>query len=133
MINQSNIPLVSVDTMNETHFEEVAIINVLLEQLSSKVDFDTISRSFEKLFEHMQEHFSSEEKLMKEAHYPSLNMHKADHDKVLNEARFAELQWRNKKDVELLREYMEEDVVVWLDQHIKAMDIPMADFISEFN
>jgi len=56
-------------------------------------------------------------------------MHKADHDKVLNEARYAEMQWRNKKDVDALKEYLEAGIVTWLDQHIKAMDTPLADFL----
>ncbi|RLA73687.1 MAG: hemerythrin, partial [Epsilonproteobacteria bacterium] len=58
MIKDSDIPLVSLNSMNETHFEEVVIINQLLEQLDDKADFDTLSRSFERFLEHMQEHFS---------------------------------------------------------------------------
>ena len=129
MIKQKELPLVSLNTMNEVHFEEVAIINTLLEELDNEADFETLSESVQKLLKHMQEHFSGEEKLMQEAHYPSLNMHKADHDKVLNEVRYAEMQWRNKKDEDALREYLQGDVIPWLDQHIKAMDVPMADFI----
>ncbi len=133
MIKQSDIPLVSLKSMNETHFEEVVIINELLDQLDSQADFETLSKSLERFLEHMQEHFSGEEKLMQELHYPSLHLHKSDHDKVLNQTRYAEMMWRNKKDVEALREYMEEEIVPWLDQHIKAMDTPMADFISQLN
>jgi len=133
MIKQSDIPLVSQESMNETHFEEVVIINQLLDQLDAKADFETISQYFEKFLAHMQEHFSGEEKLMQEIQYPSFRLHQADHDKVLNQTRYAQMMWRNKKDVETLREYIEEDIVPWLDQHIKAMDTPMADFISQFD
>ena len=49
-----------------------------------------------------------------------------------DEARYAEMEWRNRKDVEALREYLEDELVTWLDQHIKAMDTPMADFVSQF-
>ncbi len=132
MIKQSDIPLVSLDTMNSVHFEEIELLNTLLTQLDTEADFETLSKSMEKLLAHMQEHFAGEEKLMQEVQYPSFRMHKADHDKVLNEARYAEMEWRNRKDVEALREYLEEDVVPWLDQHIKAMDTPMADFVSQF-
>ncbi|MEN8146687.1 MAG: hemerythrin family protein [Campylobacterota bacterium] len=132
MIKQSDIPLVSLNTMNEVHFEEVAILNDLLEQLDNEADFESLSESMEKLLAHMQEHFASEEKLMQEAQYPSFRMHKADHDKVLNEARYAGMEWRNRKDVDALREYLAEEVLPWLDQHIKAMDTPMADFVSQF-
>ena len=132
MIKQSDIPLVSLATMNSVHFEEIELLNTLLAQLDDKADFKTLSKSMEKLLAHMQEHFSSEEKIMQEVQYPSFRMHKADHDKVLNEARYAEMEWRNRKDVDALREYLAEDVVPWLDQHIKAMDTPMADFVSQF-
>lgn len=130
MIKKNDIPLVSLRSMNEVHFEEVDILNTLLEQLDSNAGFEILSESLQKLLEHMKEHFSSEERVMKDTHYPSFNMHKADHDKVLNEARYAEIQWRNKKDEDALREYLEGDVLVWLDQHIKAMDMPMAEYIS---
>ena len=131
MIKQTDLPLVSLASMNEVHFEEIVIINTLLEELTKKEDFEVISKSLENLLEHMQQHFAGEEKLMKELQYPTFNLHKSDHDKVLNALRYTEMQWRNKKDVEALKEYIEDDVAVWLDQHIKAMDTPMADFISQ--
>ena len=65
MIKQKDLPLVSLNSMNEVHFEEVAILNTLLQQLDNKVGYEILCESFEKLLEHMQEHFSSEEKLMK--------------------------------------------------------------------
>ncbi len=131
MINKKDLPLVSLNSMNEVHFEEVVILNTLLEQLQNKVDFDIFSENLQTLLEHMQYHFNSEEKLMRESHYPSLQMHKADHDKVLNQTRYAEMQWRNKKDEDDIREYLEDIIVPWLDQHIKAMDTPMAEFILD--
>jgi len=130
MIKIEDIVQVSVSSMNEVHKEEVEIINELLKQLDSKVEFEKFSASFEKFITHMQEHFSGEEKLMKELQYPSLQMHKADHDKVLNQTRYVEMQWRNRRDEEAIREYLEDEIVVWLDQHIKAMDTPMADYIT---
>ena len=129
MNKKYNLPLVSLNTMNEVHLEEVAIINTLLEQLDNKMNFELFSKNLQKLLEHMKDHFSSEEELMKEVQYPSLQMHKADHDKVLNQTRYAEMQWRNKKDEDEIREYLEENIMPWLDQHIKAMDVPMADFV----
>jgi len=128
--NLNNPPLVSLDSMNVTHEEEIEIIKLFLEQIENSADNDLLSTTFEKLLQHMQQHFSGEETLMKEFHYPSLNMHQADHTKVLNQARYAEMEWRNKKDIEALSEYLQEELIPWLDQHIKAMDTPMADFIS---
>jgi len=132
MIKRSDIPLVSLDTMNEVHFEEVGMINALLEQLDSEAEFDTITETLEKLLLHIQEHFAGEEELMKEAHYPAFRLHKGEHDKILNEARYVSMEWRNRRETEQLREYFEEEIAQWLDQHIKAMDIPLADFLTEY-
>ena len=132
MIDPSHLPRVSLNTMNDMHLEELKIINAFLEALQRDGDFQDLSEHFEKLLAHMQEHFSSEETLMQEAQYPSFRMHKGDHDKVLNEARYSEMEWRNRKDRDALQTYLDEDLLPWLDQHIKAMDRPMADFISQF-
>ncbi len=132
MNHDQQLPLVSLENMNIVHREELELLNTLLEQINSNADFETLSKSLEELLSHMQEHFASEEKLMQEARYPSFRMHKGDHDKVLNEARYAEMEWRNRKDAEALREYLEEELAAWLEQHIKAMDTPMADFVSQF-
>ena len=132
MNHDQQLPLVSLESMNMVHREELKLLNTLLEQINSNVDFETLSKSLEELISHMQEHFASEETLMQEARYPSFRMHKGDHDKVLNEARYTEMEWRNRKDVDALREYLQEELSTWLDQHIKAMDTPMADFVSQF-
>ncbi len=130
MIDPNDLPQVVLSNMNDVHLEEALLLNTLLELLDSKAEFEVVSKSFETLLTHMQEHFSSEEKMMKEAQFPSFNMHKADHDKVLNQTRYAEMQWRNKKDEVALKEYIEEDILPWLDQHIKAMDTPMAEYLK---
>ena len=41
--------------------------------------------------------------------------------------------WRDRKDVDVLREYLEEEIAQWLNRHIKAMDTPMAEFVSQFD
>ena len=132
MTMYKELPLVSLQSMNTVHHEEMQLLSTLLSTLNTSTDTTAITESFELLLTHMQEHFASEEKLMQEAQYPSFRMHKGDHDKVLNEARYVEMEWRNRKDADALREYLEEELAVWLEQHIKAMDTPMADFVSQF-
>ena len=132
MITPDTLPQVSLESMNIMHREEMALLETFLRSLDNTTDREKISSHFEVLLAHMQKHFESEEELMQKTQYPSFRMHKGDHDKVLNEARYAEMEWRNRKDVEALREYLEEEIVPWLEQHIKAMDTPMADFVSQF-
>ena len=131
MIERKNLPLVKVESMNEVHFEEIELINGLLAKLDDEADFETLADAFEQIIEHMQSHFANEEQMMKEAHYPTFRLHKSDHDKILNEARYVYMDWRTQKDNQALRSYFEEDIAQWLEQHIKAMDTPTAEFIAE--
>ena len=132
MQTTTTIPQVSLSSMNDIHYEEVLLIEKLLEEIKQERSPETLSVSFDAILEHMQAHFASEEMMMQEAQYPSFRMHKADHDKILQETRYAEMEWRNRKDVDALKEYFEEEIITWLDQHIKAMDTPTSDFLMQF-
>ncbi len=129
MIDKNELPLVSVEAINEIHFEETDIINTLYE-LIDKEDTNAITKQIQLLVEHMQKHFSFEEELMKNKSYPMYTIHQADHNKVLNETRYILMDWRNMKDIDRLKEYFQEELIAWLDQHIKAMDTPMAEFVG---
>ncbi len=129
MIDKNKLPTVSIKAINEIHFEEADIINTLYEVINEE-DADAITKQIQLLVEHMQEHFSFEESLMRDKSYPMYTIHQADHNKVLNETRYILMDWRNAKDIDRLKEYFQEELITWLDQHIKAMDMPMADFVK---
>ncbi len=129
MIDKSNIPIVCIDKMNEIHFEEIDILNALWRLIDSGEDSE-ITAQIQLLVTHMQEHFSYEENMMKEKSYPMYSIHQADHNKVLNATRYAMMDWRSSKDKDSLSEYFKEELIDWLDQHIKAMDIPAGEFLN---
>ncbi len=129
MIDKNKLPLVSNDAINKIHLEEVDILNTL-SILIDKQDRAAITKQIQLLLEHMQKHFSFEEGLMKDKSYPMFSIHQADHNKVLNETRYILMDWRNMKDIDRLKEYFQDELIAWLDQHIKAMDIPMAEFLN---
>ncbi len=129
MIDIKTIPLVCIDKMNEIHFEEIDILNNLLKLIDNSDDANEITAHIQLLVNHMQEHFSYEENMMKDKSYPMYSIHQADHNKVLNATRYAMMDWRSSKDEDSLREYFKEELIEWLDQHIKAMDTPAAEFL----
>ena len=128
MIDKENLPWVNNEAINEIHLEEVDMLNTL-SNIIDKQDTDAITSQIQLLVEHMQKHFSFEEGLMKDKSYLMYTIHQADHNKVLNETRYILVDWRNAKDIERLKEYFQDELIEWLDQHIKAMDIPMAEFL----
>ena len=132
MIDTNDIPLVSFNEINTVHIEEVELLNSLYVLLNDKQkDEKKILLRLNELLLHVREHFANEERLMKESYYPTLSMHKAEHGKIINEMQMQIMEFRNRKDYELLREYFEDEIPTWLNQHIKSMDIILADYLSQ--
>ena len=129
MINKSDLSLISNDEINSIHLEEVEILNSLISLVNNGKNSEAITSTFEQFINHMQEHFAYEEGLMKDAGYAMYSIHQAEHYKVLNEARYNFMDWNSAKDIDRLCEYFSEDLVAWYDQHVDAMDKPMADFL----
>lgn len=130
MINKSDLSLIENDEINAIHLEEVEILNSLILLVNDGTNVEAITTTFQEFIDHMQEHFAYEEGLMKGSGYAMYSIHQAEHYKVLNEARYNFMDWNSAKDIERLREYFGEDLVAWYDQHVDAMDKPMADFLS---
>ncbi len=130
MINKSDLSLIENEEINAIHLEEVDILNDLILLVNSGEDREEITKVFQVFIDHMQEHFAYEEGLMKSSGYAMYSIHQAEHYKVLNEARYNFMDWNSAKDIERLREYFGEDLVAWYDQHVDAMDKPMADFLN---
>ncbi len=131
MINIDKIPLVNFDEINAVHLEEVELLNKLYTLLhADEKDKKQILLNLNELLLHVREHFANEERLMKESYYPTLSMHKAEHGKIINEMQMQIMEFRNRKDYEILREYFEDEIPTWLNQHIKSMDIILADYLN---
>jgi hemerythrin len=130
MIKKENLPQVSFNDMNLVHFEEVAIINELLTALESETAPKTVTAIMEKLLEHMQEHFSYEESMLKNRGFGMFDIHRSDHNRIMGETRMAYMNWRNFKERDALKTFIEEELIEWLNLHIQAMDSVAADFLT---
>jgi hemerythrin-like metal-binding protein len=130
MFASDALPRVNSQLMNDLHLAEIGLINDLLKHLDNDADFITITGKTEAILDHMQKHFEEEERLMGKSSYPSLAIHKAEHDRTLSEVRFICMDWRTRKERHQLRRYFEEDIAGWFGEHIQTMDAPAAAFIS---
>ncbi len=127
---EDKLPTVSFEPMNRIHDEEVQLIDRLLGLLEERAENHAITESVEKLLEHMRMHFDFEEERLKQAGFPMLDIHRSDHHRIMGETRMAYMNWRNFKDREGLRDFIEEDFIEWLHLHIQAMDSVAADFLA---
>ena len=128
MIDFNLVPKVAYDEMNRVHGEEVALLNTLELQLDAH-DSAAIEETLEVMLEHTRAHFANEERLMQEVQFPPYMIHKSEHTRALNEMHNVIMDWRNRKDDSLLRNYFLETIPQWLTQHIASMDTMTAQFI----
>ncbi len=129
MLTQEQLPMVAMPSMNDTHLEELLLINRILEAVEAR-DAEAVDALFEALTEHTLEHFSGEEAMMREKRFPPYLMHKSEHDRALNEMRMALTLWRQHRDFERLRYYIETTLVDWVVNHIQTMDTVTANFLA---
>lgn len=128
MIDIAALPKVAFGEMNEVHAEEIELINAL-ESLLSDNDVAGIETQLDRIFQHTVDHFQNEQRLMQEVGFPAYMMHKAEHDRVLNEMQLTVMDWRTRKDNTILQTYFLQTVPAWLAQHIASMDTVTAQFI----
>ena len=129
MIDKTKLPTVGYDDMNTMHYEEADLINDLLAKIEKGSDSEVTS-AVEALLAHMQKHFEYEENMLKNRGFGMFDIHRSDHNRIMGETRMAYMNWRNFKEREALREFIEDEFMEWLNLHIQAMDSVAADFLS---
>ena len=130
MIDFAYVPKVAFDEMNAVHAEEVELLNRIETLLDAEAPEAELSDTIEDLFEHTRVHFANEERLMREVGFPAYDMHKAEHDRMLNAFQLVMMDWRTKKDNSIIRNYICSETPQWLHQHIATMDTVTANFIA---
>ncbi|OCM00497.1 Bacteriohemerythrin [Aliarcobacter thereius] len=136
LIDKNSLPFVDEEFMNNTHFEDVDLINKLYEHIkifqkkSSDENFNFLKDSYKSWQKHTIEHFKTEEDEMQKRAFFAYPFHKSEHDRNLLEIENIWNSFENSKDIEALKNYIEYDLTNWLINHIKSMDTITARFFK---
>lgn len=136
LINKDTLPLVAMEFMNETHLEDVDIINALYDSIlkykeeENSNNFNDVSTKYQEWFTHTVNHFQNEEIKMQEMQFPPYLMHKGEHDNALHIMDKVFREWSENRDSSKLKEYLEEYLKPWLLNHIQGMDTVTASFFK---
>ncbi len=129
MITQEQLPMVAIPSMNDTHLEEILIIN-RLESAAREHDTQAVRDILNELLEHTQMHFDDEEEMMEEALFPAYAMHKSEHDRHIHELKSVIKYFEERKDTIAISAYIEGNLTAWLIHHIETMDTMTAMFLK---
>ena len=134
LINYEDIPQVSQAFMNETHKEDVDIINAIFEEVlafeQGANNRDKIEEKYQEWIAHTIDHFRTEEEEMIEAAFPPYPIHKGEHDRVLAQMKEVFDVWKSQGDIKILKGYLIEVIPEWLVTHISTMDAMTANYIG---
>ena len=130
MITQEQLPLVAIPSMNDTHLEEILLINKL-DDAARKGDAKNVTTLLVALIEHTELHFSDEEDMMDRASFPAYQTHKGEHDRHLSELKALVAHFEKTQNTKSVFVYIEGSLTPWMLDHIKTMDTVTAAYIQK--
>jgi len=135
LFNGTDIPKVALDSMNETHYEEAALVARLNEWVGRQQAGESLEAEIDTQLEewlvHTQAHFSRENEMMIEHGFPPYPVHRSVHDEALKLLSSQTTQWQESRNIEALAQYVQEIWPAWYVEHISSMDFITAQFLSQ--
>ncbi|MFA6988770.1 MAG: hemerythrin family protein [Candidatus Gastranaerophilaceae bacterium] len=130
--------ITGIKDIDEQHKKIVEAINTLYRSIEENEDKDKIIELIESLDPYVNVHFDTEEKYMKQYHYPAALEHKEAHDsfkKIYVEIRYNYHYLGNKsspqyKFVYILALHLSQIMIDWLNLHLNTLDKELATFLK---
>ncbi|GBC88555.1 Bacteriohemerythrin [bacterium HR13] len=121
VIKKTDLPQVANSIMNALHEDEIEIINELY-QACQEGNVEKIDELMDLLLYDIEDHFSTEEELMREAEFFAYPMHKAEHDGMRKEVKALMESWKKNREAQEISNFIKDRLVPWLMLHIARWD-----------
>ncbi|MBN2816636.1 MAG: hemerythrin family protein [Campylobacterales bacterium] len=132
IIYAEQVEYMSLDSMQETHENEIALINEIdkIATLVSmkKASYEELEIKLDEYIAHVKEHFSKEEELMEKYDFPHAEMHEMAHQMFLADLAYATRQWKSYNDINKIVTFVRK-TPEWIVMHVNSVDAPTADYI----
>lgn len=136
LLYAEQVEYLDVEEMQETHEEEIAILNEL-DKLATYYGMDKteaklteLETKLDEYLVHVKEHFANEERLMRKYDFPSYEMHKMAHDIFLMDISIAIKQWKHSGDIDKVIRFVRNSPE-WIVLHINTVDAPTSAYIAQ--
>ncbi|RLJ71232.1 hemerythrin [Hydrogenivirga caldilitoris] len=130
LIRPNEIQKVANMFFNAVHEDEIELINQLYDALKAN-DIEKADKLLDELIVDVEDHFSTEEAMMKEADFFGYPMHKADHDNMRKELSKVHQEWKERKEPKRVTDFLENKLVPWLKLHVAQWDSVTAMHIGD--
>jgi len=106
--------------IDQEHESLIAQVNQVYEQLSLPMDSMAIEATLADIQADISTHFALEELLMQEAGYAEFEMHRQDHERLLDQIQ--DMIFHFTEDPESGRELLAKRLADWFSDHFKGFD-----------
>ncbi len=132
----SAIPRVDIDFMNDTHDDEIRLVNALGRLITAcqsnpdcgETEFAAIADALQEWRDHSHAHFARENELMREFGFPAFPVHSGEHEAALGRLDALIDAWRSNPDIDQLASFVLEQWPQWFENHVNTMDMMTARF-----
>jgi hemerythrin len=110
-----------IDFIDYEHRRLVELINRICDDSIHAASADTVADGLGELYAQICAHFALEERLMREEKYQRYEVHKADHEKLLDEIR-SMMDAYEEGLCETCKKTLEECLTAWFYKHFRTQD-----------
>lgn len=133
IIYAEQVEFMSLDSMQETHESEIALINAVDKTATlvsmKKASYEELEAKLDEYIAHVKEHFSKEEVLMERYDFPHYEMHKMAHDMFLADMAYATKQWKEYGDINKMVNFVRK-TPEWIVMHVNSVDNPTSIYLA---
>jgi hemerythrin len=124
LIEKTGLLKVGYELIDNDHDEFISLLNQM--DAAANADFPAL---FQQLYEHTEQHFDRENRLMKQFGFPAEIEHKGEHQRVLGEFK----QFKTRVDKGMIafgRSFVRDRLPQWFGLHVTTMDSALAAHIN---
>lgn len=136
LLYAEQVEYMDVEEMQETHDEEIAILNEV-DKLATFYGMDkteaklsALEAKLDEYLVHVKKHFANEERLMKKYDFPAYEKHKMAHDIFLMDISIAIKQWKHSGDIDKVIRFVRNSPE-WIVMHINTVDAPTSAYLAQ--
>jgi len=134
LIYAEQVEHLDVEEMQNTHEEEIALLNDLDKTATlyglGRADVSDLETKIDAYIAHLKVHFKNEERLMRKYDFPSYDMHKMAHDIFLSDIGLTIDQWKSFGDINKVINFIRKSPE-WIVMHIDTVDAPTSAYIAK--
>lgn len=133
LIYIEQVEYMSVEQMQNTHEDEIAILNAIdkiaINYSRGEATLEELETKLDEYIEHVNNHFKNEEELMEKYDFPSFEMHKMAHDMFLADLNYSVRSWKEFGNIQKIINFVRK-TPEWIVMHVNSVDAPTADYLA---